>query len=94
MIRVETEGSFWTIDEERMVYMRMPKEEAPRDNSGRAEQLEDLRWHPFTSWRIRTERDLDCPLLSEDQRRLRFPELVILTPVGTGQIFAPKARLR
>jgi hypothetical protein len=51
MIRIESAGSIWLLDGNR--YMRMPREEKPRDHKEHggpeAGTLQDFVWHPFTS---------------------------------------------
>lgn len=52
MIRVETKGSMWIIDDDLGRYMRMPKEEQPRPDHWSQGALEDLTWHDMKSWRL------------------------------------------
>lgn len=56
-IRIETEGSYWFLDEITQEYMRTPKFEAPRENPewGNADAgvLEDAVWHPYVRWEYR-----------------------------------------
>jgi hypothetical protein len=57
MVRVETVGSVWLIDETEGRYCRFPLEEKPRERAEwgdeRAGDLQDLVWHDFAGqWRI------------------------------------------
>lgn len=64
MIRVETKGSYWDIDEDRRLYRRWNKvEDVRRDDWGearpewsdqRAGALEDGVWHPYARWEIKS----------------------------------------
>jgi len=53
---VRTTGSHWFIDNEEMRYMRVPLLEGPREEPwlrmSEGTVLEDLIWHPMTSFRI------------------------------------------
>ncbi len=69
MIRVETNGSIWTINEGGLLYLRLPKEEKPRERSEwggvNAGPMQDAVWHPFIKWWVgddgaRTERHNPC----------------------------------
>lgn len=95
--RVETQGSYWFLDEVRRVYMRVPKREGPRERGPWREpvpgdSLHDLEWHEFISWEVRTE-----PFVFRLNGRLRhyepdaFPVLVIVRTVGAS--CAPRARI-
>lgn len=59
IIRIESEGSFWFIDEVLMRYQRMPKYEAPRENpewgGPEAGVLQDAVWLPYHSWRYQPD---------------------------------------
>lgn len=55
MIKIETSGSYWFIDEDTKRYMRTPKEEKPRQWASEGTVLQDLVWHDFDSWEIRSE---------------------------------------
>ena len=50
MIKIESLGSFWWIDERNKLYCRTPKIERPREDpiNGRGTPLEDLKWQSFT----------------------------------------------
>lgn len=57
--RVESKGSIWLLDDDRMVYLRMPKTEKPRESppgddwgGAGAGPLQDLKWHPMVRWNI------------------------------------------
>lgn len=54
--RVESLGSIVLIDETDSRYMRMPKQEQPRERpewgDASAGALQDGVWHGFTSWRV------------------------------------------
>ncbi len=84
--RVESKGSWWLFDEDRMVYFRFPKHEAPRERiewgSAAAGALQDAVPHPYVAWRI------------EPNPQLGGDRLVI--DVGEGwdhAVYAPYARL-
>lgn len=55
-IKVETKGSFFWLDEAAGEYLRLPKEERPRErpewSDERAGALQDAVWHPMVGWRI------------------------------------------
>lgn len=74
LVRVESDGSFWEIDEDLMRYRRWPKAEKPREDpdwgNENAGALQDLVWHDYVSWRIRSEGD-------PGYRPWRAPELLI-----------------
>lgn len=84
VIRIESSGSFWMIDEDRMVYMRMPKTEGPRDKMlfEGSPWLDDLVWHPFTSWNF-------TPRWDGDGQNLR-----IMPPGAINGIVAPHAFIK
>jgi hypothetical protein len=58
--RIESYGSVWLIDEDELVYLRLPKVEGPRPPGPNGEDwggpgagpLEDLHWLPFESWQV------------------------------------------
>jgi hypothetical protein len=55
--RIESDGSFWMIDNDLRRYCRFPKNEMPRENpdwgSAEAGLLQDAVWHDFAGdWRI------------------------------------------
>lgn len=60
MVRIESVGSVWEIDEDDLRYRRWPKTEGPRENpewgGPDAGALQDFVWHPFLSWRVATNR--------------------------------------
>lgn len=101
MIRIETEGSFWFIDDE--YYMRVPKYEGPRepgwwDDPEPGNPLRDLEHHHCEGWHIIPTRDhlrgSDYPEQVVRQARqyhyTAFPLLVI--QVGSGIVVsAPQA---
>lgn len=54
VIRAESNGSIWLLDDDRGVYMRMPKSEGPRDPyPDQSPTLDDLRWIPMNGWEVR-----------------------------------------
>lgn len=57
-VKVESNGSFWWIDEGAMEYLRLPKVEAPRAEGWApvGTTLEDGRWISFTSWEVTADR--------------------------------------
>jgi hypothetical protein len=56
VIKIESKGSIWTIDEDLKKYMRMPKHEQPREKpqwgDHRAGALQDFVWHEYEKWEI------------------------------------------
>lgn len=53
MLRIESVGSIWLIDEDLKRYMRMPKTEKPREPKpyyDQHESLDDLVWHSYSRW--------------------------------------------
>lgn len=56
MLRIESLGSIWEIDEEMLRYRRWPKQEAPREkpewSDDRAGKLQDFVWHSYVSYWI------------------------------------------
>jgi hypothetical protein len=53
--RIESKGSVWLIDEDKMVYLRMPKTEGPREMLpwySSSPALEDLKWLPYREWKF------------------------------------------
>jgi hypothetical protein len=55
VIKVESRGSMWLIDHDLGRYLRMPKEEVPRNPEWSLGTLEDLVWHDYESWWISYE---------------------------------------
>lgn len=55
MIKVESRGSYWFIDQDLRRYLRMPKHEVPRDPEWSLGKLEDLVWHDYEDWWIAAE---------------------------------------
>ncbi len=55
-VKIESEGSYWWIDERSKEYMRLPKEEKPRERpewgDERAGALQDAIWHPYEEWKL------------------------------------------
>lgn len=53
-VRVETVGSVWWFDETTHEYLRLPREEKPREkpewSDERAGPLQDAVWHPYVRW--------------------------------------------
>lgn len=69
MTRVETQGSWWLLDDTR--YMRMPKQEKPRENGWGGPNtgaLQDFIWHPMDSWLIEPRGRLLITLPGDDRR--------------------------
>ncbi len=54
--KIETNGSFWFFDEVNRKYLRMPKQEGPRERpewgDERAGLLQDLVWHDYADWKV------------------------------------------
>lgn len=55
--RIESIGSIWWLDDDRLEYLRAPKHEGPRTSpededwgGPGAGELQDLRWHPMVRW--------------------------------------------
>lgn len=73
MRRVESMGSIWLFDEDRMVYFRFPKTEAPRDRPEwgdvDAGVLQDAVPHPYVAWRIEPNTQLTGDRLLIDTGR-------------------------
>jgi hypothetical protein len=92
MIRVESIGSIWWIDEENMKYSRTPKVERPRDfpANGDGTPLKDLKWFPFTHWVLLPvakknfwERKYSRKVVGVVQ--IHYPGVTVRrTPLGTG----------
>lgn len=57
LTKIESKGSYWWFDEVAHLYMRLPKEEQPRERAEwsdeRAGVLQDAVWHPYIKWAIR-----------------------------------------
>lgn len=55
-VKIESIGSFWWFDEATHEYMRLPKNEMPRErpdwSDERAGVLQDAVWHPYVSYSI------------------------------------------
>lgn len=55
-IKVESKGSYWWLDETSGEYLRLPKEEKPRDDpswgSDEAGPLQDAVWLPMSAWHL------------------------------------------
>jgi len=94
-VRVESHGSVWTFDTELKRYMRLPKQEAPRErpewSDERAGALQDVVWHDYVSWRI-TDRDYTGKHPDLGRRRIPKGSLAIEMPDGTMTV-APNARV-
>ncbi len=58
-VKVESKGSFWWFDERAREYLRLPKQEGPREKAEwsdqRAGALQDAVWHPYESWELLPE---------------------------------------
>lgn len=93
-IKVETKGSFFWIDEAACEYLRLPKEERPRERAEwsdeRAGALQDGVWHPMAGWRIGPHPEVErlagvaADILGWPIRKDIFPAdgLMIDTPNG------------
>jgi hypothetical protein len=82
MIRVETDGSYWEIDEALSRYRRWPKHEGPRPNDwGKHGKLQDLVWHDCDEW-YTIEGHLVTP-------RRHVAPLVMIIRVDDGAVVAP-----
>lgn len=104
MIRIESEGSFWFINERESYYIRVPKREGPRkpgtwEEPEPGNPLRDLEQHYMEDWRIIPTREdtknSDQPEWACRQARQYhrdfFPILVIA--IGSGIVVsAPGAR--
>lgn len=81
MQKVESLGSYWFFDTANMKYMRMPKEEKPRHFPGQSPALDDLVWHDYDSYEIKSHcrwHEVNC--------------LYIYTSVSaSGRVHAPHA---
>lgn len=59
-IKIETNGSLWWFDETAHQYMRLPKNELPRERAEwsdeRAGVLQDAVWHPYIDYWVVTDR--------------------------------------
>jgi hypothetical protein len=93
MIRVESRGSIWLIDQDLGRYMRLPKHEIPRDPEWSLGWLSDLEWHPFESWWITTE-----SFGAKDDNGTLFlyapPTLVIRPSDSRRKVYAPDAYIQ
>lgn len=88
-IKVESKGSYWWFDELNHKYMRLPKQEAPREKkewgNEKAGVLQDAIWHDYESWGFTpmlSSRDL---LVYESVGELPEPtefDLKIVVPSG------------
>lgn len=56
MVRIETMGSYWDIDEDLKKYRRWPKHEGPREipewGNAQAGPLQDFVWHHYDSYQV------------------------------------------
>lgn len=103
MIRIETEGSFWFINERESYYVRAPKGEGPRepgdwDDPEPGNPLRDLEHHHCEGWHVIPTRDHlkgneypeQVTRQARQYHRDSFPLLVL--EVGTGVVVsAPQA---
>jgi len=92
VIRVESRGSYWFIDQGQHRYLRMPKEEAPRDPAWCLGRLEDLVWHDYEDWWI-AEESFGA---QDDQGTLYLygpGTLVIQLCTSPRKVYAPDARI-
>ena len=78
-VKIESLGSLWWFDESAHEYLRLPKQEAPRDTPHNG-ILQDGVWHPYERFEIRPS------LVTRD------PALYIYVPSQEGPAFAPCAR--
>jgi hypothetical protein len=92
VIRVETRGSFWLIDQDLHRYLRMPKHEVPRDPEWSLGWLKDLKWHDFENWWITTE-----SFEATDEHGTLYlygPETLVIQPCGSPRrVLAPDAHI-
>lgn len=92
--RVDTVGSSWWLDDDAGQYLRLPRNEAPRErpewSDARAGVLQDAVWHPMVAWRIGAwpnhPAGCSCPIC---------PGLIIdyIGDDGPDMAWAPKATL-
>lgn len=99
MIKIESRGSFWLIDEEAKKYLRMPKTESPREpgwwiDPQPGDMLYDLEWHEYDRWEMVTDPEFTiwsdyrlCTVAKED-----LPRLFIYTADGSW-LTAPNAHV-
>lgn len=56
IVKIESRGSYWWINEDERVHMRLPKTEAPREReewgNALAGKLQDAVWHEYESWEL------------------------------------------
>lgn len=72
MIRKETVGSYWIIDEDLKRYARFPKTEGPRENPewGTTEgPLKDAEWHDYIEW---WETDMRLCIRYSEERKTQY----------------------
>lgn len=99
MIKIESKGSFWLIDEEAKKFVRMPKTEQQREPGWWREPepgdlLYDLEWHDYHRWEMVTDPEFTiwdgerlCFVTKED-----LPRLFIYTEDGRW-VTAPNAHV-
>lgn len=79
--KVETQGSYWWLDDNAGEYLRLPKNEQPRERADwsdeRAGLLQDGVWHPMEQWWI-------------DENRMA---LRIRVPGSAKKVYAPGAEI-
>jgi len=82
----------WFIDQELGRYLRMPKEEVPRNPEWSAGMLQDLVWHDYERWWIASEsfgaKDVHGTLYLYAP-----PTLVIQLFDSPGKVYAPDAHI-
>lgn len=90
MIKVETRGSLWLIDQDLGRYLRTPKQEVPRDPEWSLGWLKDLEWHDFETWYISSE-----SFGAEDVHGTLYlyaPPTLVIQPCGSPRkVLAPDA---
>jgi hypothetical protein len=84
--RVESFGSYWFLDDDAGEYLRMPKQEGPRERGPNGEDwggpdadegLQDLKWHPMYGWEKRNVGPIERLVIFVDPDH----ELVVTAPL-------------
>lgn len=90
LVRIESEGSIWYLDEEHHTYRRTPRREGPREepylSTSQGTPLEDLTEHPYRSWELHPPGSLWRDF---DDNICRYDNPVVVIRFDGAQIIAP-----